>query len=72
MRTPKRGDGRCESLVRPGEGGFRALPLKNSKGRRSFPLQKAGASPSGEIQVVPRFYNRPESVWTRGVFCEVS
>ena len=50
MRTPKRGDGRCESLVRPGEGGFRALPLKNSKGRRSFPLQKAERPLTGKFR----------------------
>ena len=41
----QRGDGRCKSPVRPGEGGSRAPPPNGSKGRRDFPLQKTEASP---------------------------
>ena len=38
----QRGSGGCKLPAGVGEGGFRALSLNGSRGRRDFPLQKAG------------------------------
>ena len=65
----QRGSGGCKLPAGVGEGGFRALSLNGSRGRRDFPLQKAEAplrgNSGGTAEII-----RPESK-DSGLFCEV-
>ena len=68
MTGAQRGDGRCKSPARSGEGGFRAPVVKAEYAPAGPPVLVAIEGPSGEMQVVPRYFCRPESVMDLGRF----